>query len=802
MHYDLNNDWLYSLHYDEHLKDPTYHEENMIPVRIPHTNIETPYHCFSEKIYQFTSGYRRHLFAKKEWEGKHVFLTFDAVAHKATVFINGEIATVHLGGYTAFKVDIASYLDYGKDNIIAVKVESEETLNIPPFGYVIDYLTYGGIYREVSLDIKENDYIEDIFVTTPDTPHWQIDAHLTLIGADMGKGYLLSYMLTTHEDFPIEVLKGEMKVSHAKEHLICDVPEEIKAWNLDSPDLYDLEISLSDCQGTLKDTMRTTFGFRTCEFKKDGFYLNHEKIKLRGLNRHQSYPYVGYAMPRSMQEWDADLLKNELQVNAVRTSHYPQSQHFINRCDEIGLLVFTELPGWQHIGNEEWKETAIGSVREMVMQYRNHPSIILWGVRINESVDDDAFYLRTNQVAHERDATRSTGGVRYLQKSHLLEDVYTYNDFLHNGKTRGIDKKSDVTSDMGKAYLVSEYNGHMFPTKAFDDEAHRLEQALRHCTVLDAIAHEKDVAGGFGWCMFDYNTHKDFGSGDMICYHGVLDMFRNPKLAAYSYASQGEKDVFMLSSSLDIGDHPAGQIGDIYAFTNADSVKVYKNDLFIKEFFPLKSRFPDMPHAPILIDDFVGDLFETQEHYDHATAKILKEVLFAIRDYGQNNLPLKYKLKMAKIMIKAHVTVEDGVNLFYKYIGGWGGEATTYRFEAIRHGKVVNVIEKNPGGKSMLKVQVSSLELKEGVTYDVAQIRLQAINEFGSVLPYYQEPLKIEAEGPIALIGPDIISLKGGMGGLYIRTTGEEGQGIVHIISRDLGEQTMTFDVKKVNNDG
>ena len=105
-------------------------------------------------------------------------------------------------------------------------------------------------------------------------------------------------------------------------------------------------------------------------------------------------------MPKSMQENDADILKNELGVNAVRTSHYPQSHYFINRCDEIGLLVFTEMPGWQHIGDEEWKKQAVDNVADMVKQYRNHASIILWGVRINESVDDHDFYERTNAVAH------------------------------------------------------------------------------------------------------------------------------------------------------------------------------------------------------------------------------------------------------------------------------------------------------------------------------------------------------------------------------------------------------------------
>ena len=122
-------------------------------------------------------------------------------------------------------------------------------------------------------------------------------------------------------------------------------------WDIDNPNLYDIKVELYR-NDTLLDEKIIRFGFRKIEARADGFCLNYQKIKIRGLNRHQSYPYVGYAMPKSIQEEDELILKNELGVNAVRTSHYPNSAHFINKCDEIGLLVFTEIPGWQHIGDK------------------------------------------------------------------------------------------------------------------------------------------------------------------------------------------------------------------------------------------------------------------------------------------------------------------------------------------------------------------------------------------------------------------------------------------------------------------
>ena len=169
-------------------------------------------------------------------------------------------------------------------------------------------------------------------------------------------------------------------------------------WDTEHPHLYLLKTQLWQGEQLL-DEAEVTFGIRDAVFKKDGFYLNGKKLRIRGLNRHQSYPYVGYAMPESMQKLDADLLKKELGLNAVRTSHYPQSHYFLERCDELGLLVFTEFPGWQHIGDDTWKAQAVVNAEDMIRQYRNHPSIILWGVRINESPDDCLLY--TSDAADE-----------------------------------------------------------------------------------------------------------------------------------------------------------------------------------------------------------------------------------------------------------------------------------------------------------------------------------------------------------------------------------------------------------------
>ena len=501
-------------------------------------------------------------------------------------------------------------------------------------------------------------------------------------------------------------------------------------------------------------------------------------------------------MPASMQRRDADILKQELGVNAVRTSHYPQSHYFLERCDEIGLMVFTEMPGWQHIGDEKWKEQAIENVREMVIQYRNHPSIILWGVRINESRDDDAFYKKTNEVAHKLDPYRQTGGVRAGKKSSLLEDVYTYNDFSHDGSTPGCEPKKRVTSDMEKPYLVSEYNGHMYPTKAFDWEEHRVEHAIRHANVLDAIAGEEEITGSFGWCMTDYNTHKDFGSGDRICYHGVMDMFRNPKLAADIYAMQQDEQVVLsLSSTMDIGEHPACNRGKTWIFSNADSIRMYKNDRFIKEYVPQDSPYKNLLHGPIEIDDYIGTAIADEENFSKKQAAEIKEALNHVARFGFSNLPKKVIWIALKMMLIHGMKPQQAVELYNRYIGDWGEKATVYRFEAIKDGNVAKEVIKEPMTGMHLWAEADHIRLQEDHTYDVAAVRIRMLDENNNQLYFYNEPVLLETEGPVELIGESTISFQGGMCGAYIKTTGREGKAALLIRNAQSQEVRIEFSV-------
>ena len=560
----------------------------------------------------------------------------------------------------------------------------------------------------------------------------------------------------------------------------------VHPWSLEHPSLYTLTVRLirpgtNGLPDRVLDERSTRFGFRTLQFVAGGLYLNGQRVELRGLNRHQSYAYQGYAMPDSIQRLDAQLLKKELGCNAVRTSHCPPSPAFLDACDELGILVFTEMPGWQHLGDDTWKAQALQNCREMVCQYRNHPSIFLWGVRVSGSADDEAFYKRTHETVHRLDPTRPTAGARGFHKSQLLEDVYAYNDYSYRGRGSGCEPRSAVTPDLRRGYLISEFGGQQFPAKAFDDEPHRLAQALRYAAVLNDSIAQQGVAGSFGWCMTDYNTHREFGSGDRVSYHGVMDLFRNPKLSAAVYASQktprAPSDIVLeVSSGMALGDLPGGIPVACWVFTNAESVRLYRDNDFVAEFAPdRRGRFAALPHPPIEIQDFVGSLLEKYEGLDRAAAPQVAAILNEMRRDAMELSPLS-RARMLSLRLSA----QELLRMYYKYIGVLGSPTSVYRFEAVWHGRAVKTVIREPVQSVRLECTVHNPILTDGPTWDCAAVSLRAIDQNGNLLPYCSEAVQLSVEGPVEILGPSVVPLRGGMAGTYLATTGEAGRAVLH----------------------
>ncbi len=785
----LNDGWLYLPDYRKGLERAGADESGFVPVRLPHTNLELPFNNFDERVSQLISCYRKH-FHYEECAQRRVFLRFEGVMAAAKVYLDGEFLTEHFGGYTPFSCELTGKLQDG-EHVLAVVADATERDDIPPFGYVIDYLTYGGIYREVWMEETNAVYMRNARVKTEHTEgRWRVETDVYLDNGNGAKGEAsLRFALRGPDGGASMELPVRFTGESDQIVTVSFDAGDVQLWDLDAPNLYEMKLELQKDGVALDKTVRR-FGFREAKFTPDGFTLNGKMVKLRGLNRHQSYPYVGYAMPKRAQESDAELLKNGLGVNFVRTSHYPQSRHFLNRCDELGLLVFEEIPGWQHIGGDEWKQNTLIALREMIERDWNHPSIVLWGVRVNESPDDDALYRETNALAKRLDPTRQTGGVRNFAHSHFFEDVYTYNDFLHDGATKPLNNPRSIVR--GRVpYMVTEHNGHMFPTKKFDDEQHRVEHALRHLRVLERMYGTPGISGAVGWCMSDYNTHREFGSGDKICYHGVTDMFRLPKYAAAVYRSQQDGEAFMeVASGMHHGERAGDLIERVYVFTNCDYVRLSQNGEHIGTCYPDRAAFPNLPHPPVVITDFIGDLLERREGFSAQDAARIKCIFAAVVRYGAKPLPLRYKIAMGYAMLKHRMSLQQATDLFLRYAAGWGSESKEYLFEGFIDGSLVAAARRGASSTEGLRLTPETTQLVEGDTYDVCRVTMEHLDQFGEVMPYSNEAVRVLAGGAGERIGPELIPLTGGSAAFWVRSAGE-GDIIVSIESQRFGKREL-----------
>ncbi|TVP95650.1 MAG: glycoside hydrolase family 2 protein [Acholeplasmatales bacterium] len=753
-------------------------------VDLPHANVQLPITYANELAYQFVSTYQKSLSIEEPLTSHRVVLGFEGVAHDAKVYLDEHFVGHHEGGYTPFELDITDYLNAGRAHLLTVVVDARESLNMPPFGHVIDYLTYGGIPREVWLEIRPEYAIADVFVygsNLLESPEVCFDVTLSEARFSRLKLALFDGEKCIAEQI-YAVTKKTVQGTLAVDALIL--------WSIDCPKRYDVEMTLLVDEHPV-DRITVKTGFREALFKKDGFYLNGGRVQLIGLNRHQSFPFVGYAMPRRAQQEDARILKERLGLNVVRSSHYPPSRHFAEACDALGLLLFQELPGWQHIGDAHWKEVALKNIEEMILRDRNRPACILWGVRINESGDDTEFYAKTNALARRLDPTRQTAGVRFITHGDVQEDVLALNDFIHEGDNLPLRKIEDVTVHTELPYIVTEYAGHMYPTKSYDPEANRIEHAKRHLNVIHHAYGDTRLAGIIGWCAYDYHTHGDFGSGDRVCHHGVLDMFRHEKLAAASYASQRVQHPYLkISSHFNIGDHPKGFIKEALIFTNVDAVDVYRNALHIGRLYPAKDIYPHLPHPPIIMD-WMGELLEKEEGLSNGHANRIKALYKGLAIYGRENLPESYMQ-----YIQSPQDIDFAWTMYGKYVANWGSERVAYTFSGIQDGR--EVIVKKIGGdfEKQIRFEADDTTLQLGETYDVMRLSIVAVNEHGQRLPYAFDAFNIQVEGPLEVLGNTVVNLFGGVYAFWVRTVGVPGEASVTITNNDV-RQTLRLTIKE-----
>jgi beta-galactosidase len=720
--YSLNRNWLYATNATPDSHAAGIDESKFSRVTLPHTNVELPWHSFDDKAYEFVSIYRRHFHAPPAWNGKRVIVDFGGVMTAAKATINGHTFEEYRGGYTPFSFELTPHLRYGADNLLAVEVDSTERADIPPFGGSIDYLTFGGIYRDVELRVVPKTHLANIFAK----PMRAMAGDRAVVVRCYLDGPVDQALTITAElrDGERVLKSATATVKAAAEYydVTLEGIGDIQLWDLHRPKLYQVTARLDN-----GDALTTRMGFREARFTDKGFYLNGEHVKLRGLNRHQTFPYTGGAMPARVQARDAKVLRQELKCNIVRTSHYPQSPHFLDACDEAGLLVLEEIPGWQHIGDAAWQDLAVDNVGRMIRRDWNHPSIVLWGVRINESADNHEFYTRTNALAHSLDDSRQTGGIRNRPNSELLEDVFTINDFGF-----------PLRPPSHPLYLNTEFNGHMFSTKRFDNVERVAEHVIRHVRVHDQLASDERYAGGIAWCAFDYASHRYFGSGDRICYHGVSDIFRLPKPAAGFYRSQcdpEEEVVIEPGFFYAWGDRGSGNgPGVVPICSNCDHLKIYYNGRLLLEADPDRKAYPNLKYPPFL------------------------------------------------------------VNLTTLSFGTWGD----LKIEGYLKDKLVATrMLSGSGTDDVLVVKPDDAEL-DGDGRDATRVVLAVTDQFGNLRPFASGAIQLSLTGPGQIVGENPFSLSGGAGAVWVKA--KEAGGTIRLEARHqyLGRKAVEIRVRGV----
>jgi beta-galactosidase len=723
----MNRDWRYSRSAVPEARMKDFDDSGFERVVIPHSNTHLPWHSFDDKEYEFVSVYRRHFKVPQEARGRHVFVDFEGVMTASTVWLNGTRLGEYKGGYTPFSFELTPHLDFESDNVLTVEVDSTERVDIPPFGGQIDYLTFGGIYREVALRIVPATFLENIFAKPKDvltaSPGLDVDCFLQHL--EPSREALLLEVTVRDGDRVLATGTQRIATAAAADDPVAHTVrlenlEHVVLWELTRPKLYSVHVRL--LKGSLvMDEDSRTIGFREARFTDHGFELNGKVLKLRGLDRHQTFPFVGEAMPGRVQRRDAQILRNNFKCNIVRTSHYPQSRHFLDACDELGLLVLEEIPGWQHIGDEAWKDISVDNVRRMIRRDWNHPSIILWGVRINESRDDHDFYTRTNALAHQLDPTRPTGGIRDFEQSELLENVFTVND-----------SGFPLRAPNHPLYLNTEFIGHTFPTKTIDNTERLTEHTLRHARVHNQLASNPQYAGGIGWCAFDYNTHFDFGSGDRICYHGVADIFREPKPAAGFYKSQcdpEEEIVLEPAFRWARGDESIGFSKGVVC-SNCDHLKFYVDDKLIAEVDPDRNQFGSLRYPPFIL--------QTRPFRD---------------PWG--NLRIEGYLQGKQVIVKSY-----------------SGRGIDQQFSVL------------PDDTQLV-----------GDGADTTRVVLRVSDEFGAIRSLANDAVRLEIEGPAEIIGDNPFALVGGTGAVWVRAKEQAGRVRLTATHPILGKRQVEIDI-------
>lgn len=368
--------------------------------------------------------YKHKFFAPEAWKNKSVYIVFEGSMTDTRVKVNGKVAgPIHQGAFYAFRYDISGMLRYGARNLLEVnvsKVSGNESVNKAE--READYWIFGGIFRPVYLEIKPLQHIERVAVNA--TGDGKFTSEVFTEGN--GKAAGLSCQIETLAGEKVGGVVETRFDSKAPYQTISGSFDDIKPWSPEFPTLYKAVVSLTDNQGRVIHKIDQRFGFRTVELRKgDGFYVNGTKIKFKGVCYHAFWPTTGRTLSKDLVIRDVNLMK-DMNMNAIRLSHYPRCQYFYDVCDSLGMFVADELAGWQAD-----YDSVVGAklLKQMVTADENHPSIVMWnnGNEGGYNFDLDQYYgqwdLQRRPVNHPGSVFEDFDSEHYPDYHNLVEKL-------------------------------------------------------------------------------------------------------------------------------------------------------------------------------------------------------------------------------------------------------------------------------------------------------------------------------------------------------------------------------------------
>lgn len=564
-------------------------------VDLPHTPVVEPLTVLHQ--WQGICYYRKRLSVTTEEKNGRLWIEFEGAMQLADVWVNGRHLLQHAGGYTPFLIDATDVLEVGDDNEILVRLDNRDNPLIPPGKPLgaLDFCYYGGIYRNVNLIVKPKVHITDqlltdqssggIFVTYPEVTEDRavvsVKTEVRNSGVTSGsydvRQCLYKWKPGKGRGHKVTETVMQATLSCGENHVFEQVLAVMKPrlWYPDAPDLYVLVTEVLH-NGKVMDMEETRIGIRRLEMTKEhGFVINGKPYKLIGTNRHQEYPYVGYALPEQAHYRDMYQIRSN-GFNVVRLGHYPQDVSVLNACDELGLLVIEPIPGWQFY-NRDSTFTALTyrDVRTLIRRDRNHPSVIMWETTLNESWPPKEWKDGAVRVAHEEypgDQCFTSG------------DAYGYDGFdvCYNDWEEGF-HRPNKTGKPGfiREYYDYEFGGHYSTSRIRrgDGERAQVQNMWNAQWSLNRyIADYPRTMGAAVWSMYDYNR----GCCDNICHSGLADLFRLPKFGLYFFRSQISHGSWLPSGQMPyelfIPAYRANETGDtLVIYGNVEEVKLVLN---------------------------------------------------------------------------------------------------------------------------------------------------------------------------------------------------------------------------------